>query len=193
MNNFKDLARLIIDHPRAKVRTKLEAGQWTLELVREFSHSHERLWEVLTRPEHIAAWAPFEVDRDLGAVGPMTLTMTDQKEPQLLPGTVNVAQRPTLLEYTWGEDLLRWELSPIAGGTRLTLLHTAKERAWMPQYAAGWHICLYVADLVAAGRPARRIVGEESMDFGWPELHEVYAADLGVELPASPKDPAEAS
>ena len=92
--------------------------------------------------------------------------------------TVRRVEPPRLLEYTWGEDVLRWELEATDGGTRLTLRHTVADRDWLARVAGGWHICLDVAERMMAGRPVGRIVGEEAKAYGWEDLHKAYAAGL---------------
>lgn len=75
-----------------------------------------------------------------------------------------------VLEYTWAEDQVRFELYPEAEGCRLELIeritkltsHTAKD-------LAGWHVCL---DVIAALL--------DSIPFGsrkdvWTKWHEKYA------------------
>ena len=62
------------------------------------------MWAALTDPVQLREWAPFDADRDLGRVGDATLTMVDRDIRQDLPAAVTRAERPTLLEYTWGDD-----------------------------------------------------------------------------------------
>ncbi|MEU1724935.1 SRPBCC domain-containing protein [Nonomuraea sp. NPDC005692] len=98
---------------------------------------------------------------------------------------------PELLEHTFGTDLLRWELAATGGGTRLTLRHTVLDRDLLPQAAAGWHICLDVAERLLEGRPIPPIRGAAAVDFGWPELNDRYARELDVPntgLPGHLKD-----
>ena len=98
---------------------------WTLIFVRELTQAPERVWTALTDPAELDQWSPFEPKDDLGTPRETVLTMIDGDTRVDLPATVRIATRPTLLEYTWGEDLLRWELEPTdQGGTRLTLRHT---------------------------------------------------------------------
>jgi len=87
--------------------------------------------------------------------------------------------RSILLEYTWGEDVLRWELEAIATGTRLALRHTLSDRSWASKVAAGWHICLDVADHLLAGAPVGRIVAEEAFEYDWARLAREYGERLG--------------
>lgn len=156
--------------------------RWTLVLVRELRHAPEKVWAALTEPGQLAQWAPFTVDRDLGSTGDATLTMVDGEVAQDLAASVVQAEPPTLLEYTWGPDLLRWELAPLDAGTRLTLRHTVRERVMVPKVAAGWHICLVVAEQLLDGEPIGPIRGEDARNYGWDGLHRAYADKLAIDL-----------
>ena len=170
--------------PLAEVAARPEGGRWTLVFVRVLRHPPERVWTALTDPAELRAWSPFVTDRDLGRPGEATLTMIDGDTAEELPGRVTRAEPPTVLEYTWGTDLLRWELEPVEGGTRLTLCHTVDERDWVARTAAGWHLCLVVAERLLEGRPIGPIRGRAAMDFGWEALHYAYARAL-AEDPAA--------
>jgi uncharacterized protein YndB with AHSA1/START domain len=148
--------------------------------VRVLDHAPAVVWAALTEPAQLDEWAPFRSDRDLDRTGPATLTMIDGVDEMPLGATVIHADEPTLLEYTWGDDVLRWELAATEGGTRLTLRHTTAKRSGVPMVAAGWHLCLDVMALLLHGRPIGVIRGREAVDFGWQQLHDAYADRLGV-------------
>jgi hypothetical protein len=93
--------------------------------------------------------------------------------------TVRRADRPKVLEYNWGAQDLRWELEPIATGTRLTLWHNI-DRGFIAMGAAGWHICLDVLERFVADAPIGRIVGSEAMKFEWSRLNTEYAKEFGL-------------
>ncbi|WP_079084940.1 SRPBCC domain-containing protein [Streptomyces dysideae] len=97
-----------------------------------------------------------------------------------MAATVVRAEPPTLLEYTLGTDLLRWELAATGAGTRLTLRHTVKDREWIPKVAAGWHLCLDVAEKLLEGRSIPPIRGAAAVDFGWSELNDRYAQKFDI-------------
>jgi uncharacterized protein YndB with AHSA1/START domain len=158
-----------------------ENDTWTLVFVRELKHAPEVVWSALTDPSAMQQWAPFDADRNLGATGPATLTMisgdgTSADEPMSVE--VRHADEPRSLEYTWGGDVLRWELEPTASGTRLTLRHAAEDRTWIPKVAAGWHICIDVMERMLDGHPFRRIVGNDAKNFGWEALNDSYSESL---------------
>lgn len=158
---------------------RAEGDRWTLVFIRDFRHPREKVWGALVEPGQLREWAPFVPDRELGGLGPATLTMLGT-EGETSKAEVLLAEPPALLVYDWGGDLLRWELEPTGEGTRLTLRHTVSDRDWAPMVAAGWHVCFDVADHLLAGDPIGSIVAEEAERFGWEELREGYAKRFGT-------------
>jgi uncharacterized protein YndB with AHSA1/START domain len=166
--------------PVVPVQAQDVDGQWTLVFVRELKHAPEKVWRALTEPAQVERWAPYETDRDLGTPGEATLTMIDADTRVPMAAQVVTADRPTVLEYTWGTDVLRWELAPIATGTRLTLKHTVADQDLLPKVAAGWHLCLDVAERLLDGDPMEPIRGRAAYEFGWQALNDAYAKELGL-------------
>ena len=170
--------------PLAAVEVRQDATRWTLVFTRELNHPPAEVWRALTDPAELRQWAPFDSDRDLGRTGKATLTMAaagGQMSDEALPAVIRRADRPTLLEYTWGDDLLRWELAPVGGGkgTRLTLSHTIDDRDFVPKVAAGWHVCLDVCEALLDGAPVGRTVADDAKKAGWDELRQGYEDRLG--------------
>jgi len=153
-------------------------GRWTLTFVRLLRHAPDQVWAALTDPEQLGRWAPFEADRDLATLGTATLTMVDGDTRVDLDARVTRAEPPALLEYSWGDDVLRWELEPVGSGTRLTLHHRVDDETMPPRAAAGWHLCLDVAERLLDGDDVEPIRGQEAMAHGWQELHDQYAERL---------------
>ena len=170
------------------VSSEFDGKEWTLIFEREFKQPIELMWRALTDPKWVGSWTSYEPDRDLGSLGPVTLTMTDGPEPQPIASEVTIADRPVTLQYTWGPHGLRWDLCTIPEGTRLTLRHTVPSADWMPKVAAGWHICLDTAERRLNGEDAKRVVGMDALDCGWDELHTDYAEKLGVATTPLPEE-----
>jgi hypothetical protein len=63
-------------------------------------------------------------------------------------------------------------------GTRLTLRHTVSDLDMAAMAAAGWHVCLDVAERLLDGTPIGPIRGAEARNFGWDQLNEAYAKTL---------------
>jgi uncharacterized protein YndB with AHSA1/START domain len=166
---------------RADVAVAPSGAHWMLIFVRVLRHPPAEVWDALTDPKALAQWAPFETDASLDHVGDATITMIDGDVRVDAEAHVRIADRPTLLEYLWGDDLLRWELEPIEAGTRLTLRHTHGDRALLPLMAAGWDLCLAVAERMLDGEPVTAIRGQDAMNYGFAELERGYRDDLGID------------
>lgn len=171
--------------PAVGAEVEKEADEWTLKLVRELRHSPEKVWQALTDPAQLREWAPFDADRDMGHVGPVTLSTVGTPKPQVSETTVTRADPPRLLEYRWGQQSLQWVLEPTEMGTRLTLRHKI-DRRFVSMGAAGWHICFDVLDGLLSGAPLGRIVAGDAMKFGWPRLNAAYAEQFGIDAPRPP-------
>ncbi len=165
------------------VHTEPDRDGWTLIFIREFRQPPAAVWRALTDPAELDQWAPFTAARDLSASGATTLTVVDGDHLQDMPATVTEAVAPELLEYTWGDDRLRWELEPTGAGTRLTLRHTVRQPGLEAMVAAGWHICFTVLDRLLTGDPVGVIRGRDAMDHGWEGLRDGYAAKFGGDGP----------
>jgi uncharacterized protein YndB with AHSA1/START domain len=161
--------------PLADATLQPDGDRWTLVFVRDLHHPPAAVWTALTDPAEIDRWAPFTAARDLAEPGDTVLTMVDGDEKTDLPATVLRSEPPKLLEYTWGDDLLRWELEPTPAGTRLVLRHTPKDPGVEPMLAAGWHLCLVVVEHLLDGRPVGVIRGDDARRYGWEELRAGYA------------------
>jgi uncharacterized protein YndB with AHSA1/START domain len=154
------------------------ADGWILVLERRLRHQPATVWAALTEPGQLARWAPFTAARSLAEPGDLVLTMIDGDRRVDLPATVTKADPPLSLEYWWGDDLLRWELDAVSDGTRLTLRHRVGSREDLARAAAGWHLCLDVAEHLLDGDPVPPIRGQEALAHGWQNLHDRYATQL---------------
>ena len=164
--------------PASGARVQKGEANWTLILVRELRHSPEKVWQALTDPAQLREWAPFTADGNLATVG-STVKLTWVGNPMSIETKVTRADAPNFLEY--GD--MRWQLEPLAGGTRLSRWHSIDHRfiAWG---AAGWHISFDVLERMLAGNPIGRIVGADAMKFeGWKRLVSEYAKQFGAEPP----------
>jgi len=161
--------------PASGARVQKNGDNWTLVLVRDMRHPREKVWQALTDPAQLREWAPFDADRNLGAVG-TTAKLTTVGAPALhvTETTVTRADAPELLEYNWGGFDMRWQLEAVGAGTRLTLW-TNIDRRYISMGAAGWHVCFDVLDHLLEGDPIGRIVGPDAMKVnGWHRLHAEY-------------------
>ncbi len=125
-----------------------------LRFERRLDHSPERVWRALTEPDELAHWFP------------------PGEEPQ-----VTESEPARLLAGTWYGDELRFQLRAEGDGCLLVFTHAFADRARAARDAAGWDRCFVRLDALLRGEPMSE---EESLE-GWSEVHERYAADLGVD------------
>jgi hypothetical protein len=93
-------------------------------------------------------------------------------------GEMRISDPPSVLEFSWDEELLRFELEPEGdgAGTVLTFVHTFDELGKGARDAAGWHACLDVL--------GHELAGEEppwSPVERWEQVHAEYVERLGPE------------
>ncbi len=122
---------------------KLDGGRvWRLRFSRRFEHPAEKVWRAITEPQHLAAWFPTTIDgeRKVGA----TLTFVLPPEIKIPPfqGRMLVWDPEKVIEFEWGQDIIRMELQPDGNGTRFSLYDALDEHGKAARDAAGWHQCL---------------------------------------------------
>lgn len=167
----------------AEIHAPINAGvepdgdRWALVMRRSFTHSPERLWRMLTEPELLARWSPVVPDRPLTSEGPASSRENPDDAP--VDAEVLTAEAPRLLMHRWGGDVLRWIIEPHGSGSVLEMRQTFDDRASAPMYAAGWRVCIGRLAAEGDGAQRERVVGMRAMDYGWQELSDRYAIELG--------------
>jgi uncharacterized protein YndB with AHSA1/START domain len=124
------------------------------------------VWQALTEREQLRSWFPADVIVDGGRweVGAtITFQFGEALDHLTLAGEVLEIDEPNLLVFTWGEDTLRFELSPEARGTRLVLIDELPPDS-AARKAAGWENCL------------DRLAGLEPAPDDWQARYERHAA-----------------
>lgn len=147
---------------------------WRLRFTRELDHPAERVWRAVTEAGHLAAWFPMRVQGDWVVGGPLTFADPEGRGLEFT-GKVLAYQPPSVVEFSWGPDVLRLEIEPRGAGCTLTLLDTFDELGKAARDAAGWHVCL---DLLAEHLDG---VMQPTPPRGWPELNRDYAQAFGPE------------
>jgi uncharacterized protein YndB with AHSA1/START domain len=142
-----------------------EAG-YIARFERHLKHSVEKVWASLTENDKLAKWfCELEVD-SLCVGGIIKFTMPDGTFKQLEIIELKIY---SVLEYTWGEDRVRFELYPEPDGCRLLLIEKIiKITDHTPKDLAGWHVCL---DVINA------LLDEKSIEFRkneWKTQYEEY-------------------
>ena len=163
-------ATLITDRARPAVR-----------LERQLPDPPPVVWQALTDREQLRSWFPCDVIVEGGrwAVGaaiafpfpPDVIDMT-------LTGEVLEVDEPSALAFSWGDEILRFELRPHNEGTQLVLIDELSPGA-AARNAAGWDVCL---DRLAGLDPARH---------AWRARFDKYSADFDPILGAQEGPPSD--
>jgi len=153
-----------------------EEGRAVITYTRHLHHSRDAVWRALTEDEHVAAWFPTTIDGERALGSALTFRFTDV-DISPMTGTILSFEPPSVLEFTWGDDLLHFELEPDGDSqTVLTLTVTMAEFGKAARDAAGWHICL---DNLAADLADDR--GDVDHGDRWRTANQVYVARFGTE------------
>jgi uncharacterized protein YndB with AHSA1/START domain len=128
---------------------KVENG-FLAQFERHFKHSVEEVWSYLTENDKLAKWfSELRID-ELRQGGFIKFDMQDGTFEEM---TILDLKTNSVLEYTWGEDIVRFELNQELGGCRLVLIENIKTITnHTPRDLAGWHVCLDVIDALLDGR-----------------------------------------
>jgi uncharacterized protein YndB with AHSA1/START domain len=139
----------------------------SLRLERHLVDPPEVVWGAITDRDQLRSWFPCDVEV-VGGVWQVGAALVFRFPPEVidvtLHGEVLAVDEPSLLSFSWGEEILRFELTAVASGTRLVLTDELP-RAIAARNAAGWDSCLA---RLAGQRP-----DEES---GWKASFDKYTA-----------------
>lgn len=109
-------------------------------LVRDIEHAPATVWHMLVAPEALVNWlAPGCVDAQPGG----SVRLDFEHSGTAIDSTVYAFEPHRVLEYSWSDRdgplrPLRWELTPTAMGTRLTLTLRIPATEDIAKAAAGW-------------------------------------------------------
>jgi uncharacterized protein YndB with AHSA1/START domain len=148
-------ATLLTDRPRPAVR-----------LERHLPDPPAVVWQALTDRDQLRSWFPSDVEVsggrwEVGAA--LTFRFPAEVIEMTLTGEVLEVDEPNVLEFTWGEETLRFELAPEGDGTRLVLIDELPAGA-AARNAAGWDVCL------------DRLLGIDVEDDAWGPRFQAYVA-----------------
>ncbi|HEU4326360.1 MAG TPA: SRPBCC family protein [Roseiflexaceae bacterium] len=147
-------------------------GRSALRFERRLPHPPEKVWRAITEPAHLAAWFPAAVQLELRLGAEVRFDFGDGSGPTP-DGVITALDPPRAFGFSWGSDLLFFELHADGAGCRLVFTHTFDDRAGAASFASGWQVCLDALEAMLDGRP----IGATGDMAG---LHEAYVAALGL-------------
>jgi uncharacterized protein YndB with AHSA1/START domain len=162
--------------------------RWQLRFTRELAHPAEKVWRAVTEPAHLDAWFPQRIVGEWRAGAPLKFESPDG-EFAAFDGEVLACEPPSLLEFRWGPDVIRFEIVPNtepATGCTFRLFDVFGELGKAARDAAGWHTCIDFLEHHLNGTASPWTSGER-----WSEVHPGYverfgpaAATLGPPVPS---------
>jgi uncharacterized protein YndB with AHSA1/START domain len=156
-----------------------------LRFVRRFRHPVARVWRAITESDQLRYWMPCDIVGDRRTGAPITLPFWPAQvekyalEEASLSGRIEVWEPPTVFQWTWGGDVLRFELEGTDGDTTLTFTTwpESPDLAEAAGAAGGYHVCLEeLRVLLEEGSAPPLIENDEEAQ----RLQAVYAERLGV-------------
>jgi uncharacterized protein YndB with AHSA1/START domain len=161
-------------------------GKPALRFERRYRQPVERVWRAISDPAEMAQWFPSNVegDRTVGAElrfvdDAQRAAAREAGEPTradgpMFRGAVVVYDPPKVFAFTWGSELLRFELLPEGDETVLVFTHLLSHRSVAARNGAGWHECLAALDTLLGSSPA------DSGD--WKAVYDDYLDRMGPDL-----------
>jgi uncharacterized protein YndB with AHSA1/START domain len=151
-----------------------QGNRHTLRFERRLAHPPEKVWRTLTDNAELMHWFPAQIRGARQQGAKLRFVFQEESGPPLdsemkavaaagheayqgsegdaaMDGKMTVFDPPRTLEYTWGDEVLRWELQPRDGITLLVFTHTFEEEAKSARDASGWDVCLSSLERRLAG------------------------------------------
>lgn len=139
---------------------------------RRLNSGVNQVWAMLTENEKLATWfSELKVD-ELRKGGYIKFDLGDGtfEDMEILELT-----EKAVLEYTWGEDIVRFELAEESEGCKLVLIEKINKLTdHTPRDLAGWHVCLDVIEKLLDEKEVR------SRKEEWQKWYVHYVKALAV-------------
>ncbi|MEK4490679.1 SRPBCC family protein [Paenibacillus sp. FSL L8-0493] len=143
-----------------------EDQHYAARFERQLKHSASEIWSYLTENEKLALWFSELRIEDLREGG---LIKFDMQNGTFVDMKITELQHQSTFEFTWAEDLIRFELYPNSEGCLLILNETLQTLTpHTPRDLAGWHVCLEVIQHLLEGTTL------ESRKDEWNKWYEHY-------------------
>jgi uncharacterized protein YndB with AHSA1/START domain len=143
---------------------------YTARFERHMRHSVEEVWSYFTDNDKLPLWFPELLVDDLREGGLIKFDMQDGTFEELI---ILELKMHSVLEFTWGEDIVRFELTEDSEGCKLVLNEKLKEITnHTPKDLAGWHVCLDVINTLLDGRQIA------SREDDWKKWYDKYTEEI---------------
>lgn len=164
-----------------------------LRFERRFRQPLDRVWRAISDPTDMAQWFPSNVEGERSVGAELRFVDDDQRaaareagEPTradgpMFRGSVVVYDPPREFSFTWGGELLRFQLTADGDGTKLVFTHVLSHASVAARNGAGWHYCLSALDELLGSPDPAAAVGPDDGDSGL-QLYYDYLDRVGPPL-----------
>ncbi len=152
----------------ATLRT--DGARPTVRLQRRLAQPPQAVWRALTDREELKSWFPTDIVVDEWKVGATLTFPFREHDLPAFSGIVLDIDEPRTLVYTWGTDVLRFELTPHPDGGTILVLTDELDPGVAARTAAGWEVCL------------ERLAGQHPDGNAWKPRFDGYVATFGPVL-----------
>lgn len=138
------------------------------EYVNEFHRAPEKVWDSITNNEHLKKWMAHLEIVDLRKDGIMLFHYNDGSG-KFEEMKITDFEDQSVIEFQWGEDIVRFEVIPTNDGCKLTMKEFINHLTdHTPKDLAGWQVCLMHLSNVITDE-SREILHNE-----WEKWYEEY-------------------
>jgi uncharacterized protein YndB with AHSA1/START domain len=159
-------------------------GRPIVTFERTFPHPVAAVWRAVTEPQQLERWFPTTVDFDELRPGAEIAFRFAQDAYPPMDGVFREVDELRRLVFTWGDDVLTFELAERDGGDacRLSFTVVLDDSGKAARDSAGWESCLDILDATLAGEAPPRPDDSGS----WTGYYEHYR---GAGFPATAEVP----
>jgi len=158
-------------------RLEQSGDNWQLHFTRRLPHPPEKVWRALTEPEHLKEWFPNDIEGERKEGATLRHVFRNGEAPDM-KGEMLVFQPPAVLEFTWGDDTLRFELRAEDDGktTVLDFVDVLEDVGKAARDGAGWHVKFDALEAHLGGES----ISSDEMER-WKPVHERYVKEFPPE------------
>ncbi|HEY3757649.1 MAG TPA: SRPBCC family protein [Opitutaceae bacterium] len=140
-------------HPTLNGEVTYDGDYACLHYQRRLAHPPQRVWAAITDPAQLKQWFMASSAQIDGRSGGSVETVAGPAQIRA-HGKILTWDPPHVYEHEWNADpvkdilplgeqaVVRWQLTPVDGGTLLTLEHRKLHRPTAVGFAPGWHAFL---------------------------------------------------
>lgn len=127
-----------------------ENGLPAIRFERNLNHVPEKVWFAITNSEQLSKWFPADLVGERKQSASIQIVSFTQRFPPV-KGLFTAFEPYRLLEYTWDDEILRWEIQQNPTGCELIFTNVLDKNAeiiGIADIATAWHSCLDVLEFI---------------------------------------------